>query len=129
MRAFSNSDHIHEFRRPPEHMSWLDPLDPDERLDPTIMVTKRRLLRLAIVAVETGARFQREGLEQDPIAWMLAPRTLFHGADAIEAALELGGCIRGILLHGLGLGLDADPAFLDALLADEPANEPSPLHA
>lgn len=96
-----------------------DPLDPDACGDVPIVVTRRRLIRLALVAAETGARFQREGLDHDPVAWLLAPREIFDGRDGIQAALDLDGCMRAILLHGLGLGLDADPAIVDDLLADD----------
>jgi hypothetical protein len=107
-----------------------DPLDPDSCRDLPIVVTRRRLVRLALVAAETGARFQREGLDYDPVAWMLAPREMFDGVDGIEGALGLSGCLRAILLHGLGMGLDADPALIDELLADEEASSgPSPMMA
>ena len=105
-----------------------DPLDPDSCHDHPIVVTRRRLIRLALVAAETGARFQREGLDYDPVAWMLAPREMFDGRDGIEGALGLFGCLRAILLHGLGMGLDADPALIDELLADEGSmHQPCPL--
>jgi hypothetical protein len=105
-----------------------DPLDPDSCRDLPFVVTRRRLVRLALVAAETGARFQREGLDYDPVAWMLAPRELFEGRDGIEGSLGLSGCLRAILLHGLGMGLDADPALIDDLLADEQAvSDPSPM--
>jgi hypothetical protein len=97
-----------------------DPLDPDSPCDFPVITTRRRLIRLALVAAETGARFQREGMDEDPMAWMLASRELFDGRDAVEAALELQHCNRAILLHGLGLGLDADPAAIDDLCTDDP---------
>ncbi len=97
-----------------------DPLDPDSPYDFPVIATRRRLIRLALVAAETGARFQREGMDHDPMAWMLASRELFDGRDAVEAALELQHCTRAILLHGLGLGLDADPAVIDDLCTDDP---------
>ncbi|MBD8640260.1 hypothetical protein IFT71_12320 [Sphingomonas sp. CFBP 13733] len=106
-----------------------DPLDPDTGEDLPLLVTRRRLIRLALVAAETGARFQRDGLEHDPVAWMLTPRALFEGRDGIEGALDLEGCLRAILLHGLAIGLDADPALIDDLLADDEVEQPSPLMA
>ncbi|MGI4949748.1 MAG: hypothetical protein ACRYHC_13845, partial [Janthinobacterium lividum] len=54
-----------------------------------------------------------------PMTWMLAPRALFSGASALDACLERDACLRGVLLHGLSLGLDADPAAIDALSADD----------
>lgn len=114
-------------RQMPNAFDMPDPLDPDSGQDLPLLVTRRRLIRLTLVAAETGARFQREGLDQDPVAWMLAPRELFGGRDGIEAALRLDGCLRAILLHGLSIGLDADPAVVDDLLADHELRQPSPL--
>ncbi|HET9639605.1 MAG TPA: hypothetical protein VFP12_10390 [Allosphingosinicella sp.] len=95
-----------------------DPLDFDVPTDVAVTTTRRGLVRLALVAAETGARFQREGMSHDPMSWMLAPRALFDGASAIDACLERNGCMRGLMIHGLSLGLDADPAIIDALAAD-----------
>lgn len=95
-----------------------DPLDDDAPTDAAVTTTRRGLVRLALVAAETGARFQREAVEHDPMSWLLAPRALFGGASAIDACLARQECMRGILLHGLSLGLDADAADIDALVAD-----------
>jgi hypothetical protein len=92
-----------------------DPLDDNTAADLAVTTTRRGLVRLALVAAETGARFQREGLPHDPMSWMLTPRELFGGASAIEACLGRSACLRGILLHTLSLGMDADPALIDAL--------------
>lgn len=92
-----------------------DPLDPDAPTDVATPTTRRALIRLALVAAETGARFQRDGLPHDPMSWLLAPRTLFHGASAIDACLRREDCLRGLLVHALSLGLDADPHAVDAL--------------
>lgn len=97
-----------------------DPLDDDHASDLPVMTTRRGLTRLALVAAETGARFQREAIGHDPMAWLLAPRRLFDGGIAIEAGLERDHCLRAVLLHGLSLGLDAGPAQIDALLCDTP---------
>ncbi len=97
---------------------YIDPLDPDSDEDVPVVVTRRQLIRLAVVSTEVGARFQREAVDHDGMAWMLAPRTLFGGRDAIEASLEQQHCIRAIVLHGLGLGLDARPADIDDLMND-----------
>lgn len=101
-----------------------DPMAPDAWDDVPIVVTRRRLARLALVSSETTARFQREGIEYDPMAWMFSPLAIFAGRDAIDAALDLDCCSRAILLHGLGMALDADPACIDALLHDDEPDEP-----
>jgi hypothetical protein len=98
--------------------SYLDPLDPDTVQDLPLVVTRRQLIRLAVVSTEVGARFQREAIDHDCMAWMLAPRMLFDGRDAIEASLEQRHCIRALVLHGLGLGLDAHPSDIDDLMSD-----------
>ncbi|MBX9897048.1 MAG: hypothetical protein K2Y17_03985 [Qipengyuania sp.] len=98
-----------------------DPLEPDEVHDVVVSTSRRGLTRLALVAAETGARFQREAVGHDPMAWLLSTRRLFNGDTALEACLEREPCLRAILLHGLSLGLDATPASIDALLADDPS--------
>lgn len=98
--------------------SYLDPLDPDAVQDLPLVVTRRQLIRLAVVSTEVGARFQREAVDHDSMAWMLAPRMLFEGRDAIEASLEQRHCIRALVLHGLGLGLDAHPSDIDNLTSE-----------
>lgn len=95
-----------------------DPLDADEVTDIPLVTTERALTRLALVAAETGARFQREALGHDPVAWMLAPRRLFDGEPPLRAVLRRDQCMRAVLLHGLSLGMDAEPATIDALLCD-----------
>lgn len=97
----------------------LDPLEADAPTDQLVVTTRRRLLRLSIAATDVGVRFAREGIEHDPAAWMLAPRAVFDDRTPIEACQELRGFNRNVLLHGLGLGLDADPRGLDDLLSDE----------
>jgi hypothetical protein len=96
-----------------------DPLDEDAEGDEVVVTTRRGLVRVALVAAETGGRFQRECLPHDPMSWMLAPRALFGGAAAIDACLDRAACLRGVLLHGLSLGLDADPADVDGLAEDD----------
>jgi len=99
-------------------VSYIDPLDPDTDDDLPVVVTRRQLIRLAVVSTEVGARFQRDAVDVDSMAWMLAPRALFEGRDAIDASLEQSHCIRALILHGLGLGLDARPEDIDDLLND-----------
>jgi hypothetical protein len=44
---------------------------------------------------------------------------MFAGSTAFEACLQREHFMRALLLHGLSLGMDADPEEIDALL-DEP---------
>jgi hypothetical protein len=106
---------------PPRQLSYepLDPLSPDTSQDAPVMMTDRQLGRLLLVATEVGARFQREGIDYDPLAWMYAPRRLFGGLAPIEAVTNHDDCERAILLHALGIGLDADPILLDSLRTDD----------
>lgn len=101
----------------------LDPLEADQPDDQFVIITKRSMCRIALVAVETAGRFEREGISYDPMSWMLAPRRLFDGGTAIEACAQLHHCRRSILVHGLGLGLDVDPSAIDALIADDPEGD------
>lgn len=103
----------------PATWSYEDPLDPDRPEDDVVVTTKRGLCRVAMVAAEVGGRFQREGLEHDPMAWMLAPRDLFRGGAAIEACLGRDDFLRATLLHGLGLGMDAEAEEIDELLEED----------
>lgn len=96
-----------------------DPLEEDRPDDEVVITTKRAMTRVALVAAETGGRFEREGIKYDPMSWMLAPRRLFNGGSAIEACLQLDHCRRSILVHGLGLGLDVAPTAIDELIADD----------
>ncbi len=100
-----------------------DPLDEDMSSDRSVTATRRGLTRLALIAAETGARFQREGEGHDPMAWLLAPRRLFGGGTAIDAVLEREDFMRALLLHGLSIGLDADPAAIDRLACDGPEDD------
>ena len=100
-----------------------DPLDEDDVLDVQVTTSRRGLTRLALVAAETSAHFSREQIGHDPMAWMLAPRQLFGGETALEACLERDHCLRAVLLHGLSIGVDAQPGTIDALLADGPGPE------
>ena len=97
----------------------VDPLDCDAAGDEVVVTTTRGLIRLVLVAVETASRFEREAIGHDAVAWMLAPRELFAGRSAVEACLSREECLRAVLLHGLSIGLDADPMTLDALMADD----------
>jgi hypothetical protein len=99
--------------------AYLDPLDDDRADDEIVVTTRRAICRIALVATEAGGRFEREAVPHDPMSWMLAPRALFRGVSAVEACLDRDDCLRGVLIHGLSLGLDADPEVVDGLAADE----------
>ena len=98
-----------------ENSSPGDPLDADSPFDEVVITTSRSLCRLALIATETGARFQREAEPHDPMAWLLSPRRMFAGLTALEACLQREHFMRALLLHGLSLGLDADPDEIDGL--------------
>lgn len=96
-----------------------DPLDIDEANDELVITTRRAIGRVALVATEAANRFYRESIPHDPMAWMFAPRQLFEGGSAIDACLGRDDCMRAILVHGLGLGLDVERPAIDVLLASE----------
>lgn len=96
-----------------------DPLDDDAPGDELVVTTRRAIGRVALVATETAARFQREGIEHDPMTWLYAPRAVFDGGSAVDSCLDRDACMRGILVHGLGLGLDVERSVVDALLAND----------
>jgi len=100
-------------------VAYEDPLDEDHASDGALRVTRRGLTRLAVIAAETGARFQREAEGEDPMNWLLSPRRLFAGGTAIEAVLRREDFLRALLLHGLSIGLDAEPGFIDDLVSDD----------
>lgn len=95
-----------------------DPLEPDAVDDEIVVTTTRRILRLAISAADVSTRFSREASSIDPAAWLIAPCRLFEGMAAIDACQELSGFKRSIIVHGLSMALDADPADVDDLMAD-----------
>lgn len=97
-------------------LRYEDPLDADRPDDITVSATRRSLCRVALIASEAGARFQRESAACDPMAWMLAPRKLFGGGAALEACLNRDHFSRALILHGLGIGMDAEPDEIDTLL-------------
>ena len=94
----------------------IDPIDDDLPDDEPFLATRRGMCRVATVAAEAGARFQRDGSGVDPMAWMLAPRTMFGGEAPIDACLRRGPFLRGVLVHGLGLDLDMGAEEVDDLL-------------
>ncbi len=98
-----------------------DPFSRAELGEDAMAVRQAELVRLAIVAAGVGARFERERIPHDPVAWLLAPRARCSTASALTACLGETAFEQALVLHadGAGLGLDADPRFLDQLLADE----------
>ena len=98
---------------------WLiDPLS-DKATGQMLMLSAVEVLRITLVALETGARFQREGIALDPLAWMVTPRRMFDGRPPIEACIEVEACTMAVLVHGLGLGLDLQAGAVEMLMADE----------
>lgn len=100
-----------------------DPAGYDEPSDPVVVTTRRGISRIAFVAAEVAARFQREGIEYDPVAWMMASRRLFDGSAALDACLERQSFLRAAILHGLSKGLDALPEQIDPLIEDDDDDE------
>ena len=100
-----------------------DPFDDDAPDDVPVVTTRRGLMRLALIAGETAARIQREGLDYDPMVWMISPLFVFGGRTALEACLGKEACLRALVMHGLSLDLDADPASIDALVGGEGAED------
>ncbi len=108
-----------DLRKTNPNVTVEDPLEHDRPEDSVLMISRRALCRVAYVAAETASRFEREGIEVDPMAWMLTPRALFDGASALDACVARTDFTRAILLHGLSLGLDASPDAIDALGGDD----------
>ncbi len=97
--------------------AWqLDPLD--DEVGDYLVLGRVNVVRIACVAAETGARFQRDGISQCPMDWMLSPSELFDGLPPIEACKHKDACSRAILVHGLGLPADVHPATLSSIMSD-----------
>ena len=111
-------------RRTARLLRYDDPLDHDRPDDVAVTVTRRSLCRVALIASEAGARFQRESAACDPMAWMLAPRKLFGGGVALEACLNRDHFSRALILHGLGIGMDAERDEIDKLLERDVDGDP-----
>lgn len=101
-------------------LAGLDPLADDRDDDMPVVTTARGLVRLATVAAQTGQRFRDEGIDLDPVAWLLSPRALFGGRTALEACQRREPFVLATMVHGLSLGLDCDPVELQALLGSAP---------
>jgi hypothetical protein len=96
-----------------------DPVCRDLDSDRKVVTTRRAICRVAFVAAETASRFEREGIDYDPMAWMMAPRSLFDGSAPLDACLDRQSFLRAAILHGLSLGLDALPSDIDPLIDDD----------
>lgn len=77
------------------------------------------MIRLAHLGVLTGARFVQERLTDDPLEWLLMPKRLLNGSSCIEACRSVESYRRVLLLHGLSVGLDANPEALAGIPASE----------
>ncbi|MBB3693619.1 hypothetical protein [Sphingomonas sp. BK580] len=125
LSMFASYDRMHlmEPDMKPDEAGYVDPVDADRPSDRLIVTTERRLRRMALVAADTGARFEREGVEHEPLAWMLAPRELFLGARPIDACQNRDEFLQATLLHRLSLGLDARPEEVNQLLEVDEIDE------
>ena len=97
----------------------MDPLHADHPDDVPYLTTYRRMQRVAIIACEVGARFEREKKQHDPVEWMLSPHLLFSGQPAIIACQDREAYSRATIMHGLSLDLDVDAAAIDLLVRDD----------
>lgn len=77
------------------------------------------LERLVMVAAETGSRFAREDIEQNPLTWLSTPLKLFGGLTGIECCRSPLGFARAMALHRHSLGLDCQPEVVDLMLKHE----------
>lgn len=102
----------------PSHDEF-DPLAEDAPVDGLVVTTERRLRRLVIAATDAGSRFTRDRLAHDPAAWMLTPLECMDGERPIDACQDRTGFLRACLVNHLGLGVDASPDALDALVGDD----------
>lgn len=115
-------------RRLPSHdagvsarpLAYEDPIGMDDiAADAPIVTTARGLCRIAVIAAQVATRFESEDSKHDPMDWMLAPRRLFAGSNALSACLERDAFMRAMLLHGLALGMDAEIDELDDLICSD----------
>jgi hypothetical protein len=96
-----------------------DPLAIERSPRSRLMQERVGLTRLMYVSAETSVRFQRDGLDLEPLIWLTEPHRLFDGKAAIEACTSEEGARRALALHGLGIGLDADPKILAGIPLSE----------
>ncbi len=93
-----------------------DPLASDSPDDVSFDLTYKMVDRLVIAAVETGARFERDSLPSDPLAWLYSPQPPFDGARPLEACLTAPGLMRCIMFHSLDLELGMPSDLVDQIL-------------
>lgn len=84
-----------------------DPFASDGPEDMLLSVSARSLVRLAMVATETGSRFERDGRD-DALEWLTEPCRFLRGMIPLWAALERGPCLELSMLHGLSLDIGDD---------------------
>ena len=97
---------------------WQDPFNEDPSTEEIDATTRRRLMRLLLLAAATGARFEREGNRDAALPWLLSPQNVFDGETALEAAGDLRPFVRAMLLHtpGAPLALEAGADELDEMV-------------
>lgn len=100
-----------------------EPMGVDQADDEVVRMTRRGLARIALVATEAGARFERHGSEADAMEWMLRPTPLFGGRAALDACAELDACSRGVLLHMFDVDPEADVEELDRAAFEQPFDD------
>lgn len=77
--------------------------------------SEREVLRVVRVAVETAARFTRERIDMSPMSWLMTPKRLFEDRSPIEACRSIEGFRRAMVIHGLSISADLEPACLDGI--------------
>jgi hypothetical protein len=95
-------------------------LEPDPRISDFLKLTRGRtieLARLSYVASEIGARSVREQADIEPLQWLMEPRRVFEGRTALQACRSEEGFRRAVVLHGMNLGLDVEPAQIAGIPA------------
>lgn len=97
----------------------LDPLSEDLEGDVKVAISGRQLLRIVMLAAQTGGRFQRLGITQDPVTWMLAPRRVLDRLAPIDAAQDCELFARGVMFNAVSTELDGDPEVYRDLTGGE----------
>ncbi|UYY58012.1 hypothetical protein [Sphingomonas sp. S2-65] len=103
----------------------LDPLSEDLEGDAEVTMSARQLLRIVMLAAQTGKRFQRLGFTHDPVTWMLAPRRVFDRLAPIEAAQDHELFARGVMFNAVSTELDGDPEVYRDLTGSEVVGSPT----
>ena len=97
---------------PSDGWTHLDPLDADVPGDVELRISCRQLMRIALAAVETGARFQREGIG-DAMTWLMTPHRDYDDRPPIEACVKRDICIDVVVYQGLGMGAQSPGSVSD----------------